>query len=76
MKQFTCEACGGHKIEEIMCGVVQSSVIEDVKIVDEDIVCDYGATCSDGGDVDTIRYQCVECGFPVSEEELKQLAEE
>ena len=75
MKQFTCKACGCHRIEEIMDGVTLSSTIDDVELLDDgSLVMEYGKTSTEDGDTDTIRYQCLECGKNVTIDELKELA--
>jgi hypothetical protein len=73
MKKFKCE-CGSNQIEEIMPGVTQSSVITDIEVLEDGSVCmDYGNTNTDGGDIDNIYYQCVNCGMEVFIDELMKL---
>ena len=54
--KYKCKKCGCDKLEEVMTGVVQSSVIASI----DDGILDYTNVSHDGGEVD--RYQCVECG--------------
>jgi len=65
MNNFKCTNCGGTRVEEVLQGVTQSSEIVSIEIIskDESIpVFDYGHTWTDGGDFDTVYYQCLECG--------------
>jgi len=75
MKNFKCKKCGHNEVEEVMSGVVQSSVINSIELIgDNELLLDYGNTCTAGGDVDSIYYQCVMCGHPVTKDELIKLS--
>ena len=77
MKKFTCKNCGWGEVEEVLPGVTQFSVIDDVKVIDGDIILDYsGKTTYDGGDDNESYYQCSMCCERVSREELEALADE
>lgn len=70
--KWKCKICGCEKIEEVMTGVTQSSSVESIyydKTSDE-IIAEYAEVSTDGGHFETIRYQCIKCGAPVSREEL------
>ena len=69
---FKCVECGGTQVEEIMGGVTQSSLVNGVECVGQQLVMDYGDTSTSGGD--SLYYQCAECGNEVSIEELTDLA--
>ena len=66
-KAFTCPRCGGHKLEEVMIEVVQTTVITAVECVENGLACDYGDCSHDGGEVSC--YQCGNCGNVVAENE-------
>lgn len=53
---FKCKKCGGNELEEVMTGVTQSSVVND--IVDGDAL--YGNANTEGGEI--ACYQCSNCG--------------
>ena len=68
-KVFTCPRCGGHRLEEVMHSVIQSSPVLDIEVEDEGEeseahIVEYGDATFDGGVVS--HYQCLGCG-----EELK-----
>lgn len=75
MKKFKCESCGGNRIEEVMCGVTQSSEILEIENIDGQLIMDYGNTSTEDGDIDSIRYQCMECGTVIYNDELMILAD-
>ncbi len=62
--QFTCRACGGHRLEEIMDGCTVSSEVLDVGPGGD---LEYGAQDNDGGVV--VRFQCLNCGWQVPDAE-------
>lgn len=64
---FTCPRCGEHKLEEVMIGVIQTTVITDVEATDMGLACGYGDTSHDEGEVE--HYQCGHCGHTVAESE-------
>lgn len=66
---FTCPQCGKHKLEEVMIGVIQTTVIDAVEATPEGVVYDYGDYSHDGGEV--AHYQCGHCGKIVAEDEDK-----
>lgn len=78
MYKWTCPVCYEHVIEEVMTGVTQSSSIDSIHYDEEaDIVfAEYGKVSCEGGDTDTIRYQCMQCGKPVTKEEMIQIAKQ
>jgi rubredoxin len=55
---FTCPTCGGHRLEEVLVGVVLYSVID---YVGASGGVEYGPENHEDGDID--RYQCVDCGW-------------
>lgn len=70
---FTCPQCGEHVVEEVMNEVTQTSVITNIEQDEHGIVCcdyDQKSVTTEGGDVDTIHYQCSNCGCPVELEEI------
>jgi DNA-directed RNA polymerase subunit RPC12/RpoP len=70
---FKCPTCGGARIEEVLEGVVKFSEITGVAIdADGDLALEYGNTNDEGGELD--RYQCVDCGAPVSVDVLVEIA--
>ena len=74
MKDWKCKECDCVTFEEVLEGVTQSSVITGLERLDEDtIIFEYGNTSTDGGDFDTIRFQCLDCGCSVSPDELQDL---
>ena len=60
MVEFTCPACGKHRLEEVMVGVTVASII--IAIPDCGDL-NYGEQTNENGTVD--RYQCVDCGFVI-----------
>ena len=76
MENFKCTKCGGSRIEEVLPGVTQTSVITEVVLTDDgDLICDYiPHPVTEGGYTDQIRYQCVKCGQEVSPGEMRRLA--
>jgi predicted RNA-binding Zn-ribbon protein involved in translation (DUF1610 family) len=62
---FTCPECGKHRLEEVMTEVVQSSVIDTIEVVGDEVACEYGLCSYEGGEVS--HYQCVDCGHVVAE---------
>ena len=76
MKQFTCKKCGCHRLEEVLPGVTQTSEIKEIELFEDgSLGMDYGNTLTEGGDMDDVRYQCLECGESVTTEELEAIAE-
>ena len=58
--KFVCPSCKSLMgLEEIMCDVVQSTTFDYIDIMGFEI--DYTHSSTDGGVVD--RFQCVECGY-------------
>ena len=41
---------------------------------DHRFIMEYGATSTEGGDIESIRYQCLMCGYHLSDRELMELA--
>ena len=75
MKTFKCRVCDSTRIEEVLEGVTQYSVVIGVALDDnEEPIIEYGSYNTEGGDTDSIRFQCVVCGEEVSKEELIALA--
>ena len=75
MLKFNCE-CGSNLIEEVMSDVTQYAVVNDVEILEDGSLCmDYGNTNTEGGDINSIYYQCVKCGREVLIDELKSCVE-
>ena len=70
---FTCPKCGSHKLDEILVGVIQTTVVTAVELTDEGLACDYGDSTHDGGEI--AHYECGHCGHIVatSEEQLTQV---
>lgn len=62
--QFTCPACGSHRLEEIMDGCTVASEILDVGPGGD---LEYGEQDNDGGVV--ARFQCLNCGWQVPDAE-------
>jgi len=62
---FTCQRCGGHRLEEVMRDVTQTSVIACVENVAGMLQCDYDDVLCEGGEVS--HYQCANCGEVVAE---------
>ena len=76
MLEFKCKECGGNELEEVMQDVTQSSTINDIEELEDGSLCmDYGNTSTEGGDVDNIVYQCLECGNEVFIDELMELVD-
>lgn len=74
---FECPKCGGHRIEEILDDCTVTTEVRSVIVSnDSDFVCDYDPEIqtTEGGDYDTIRYQCGNCGEDVSQEQMRDLA--
>lgn len=72
---WQCIECGNHTIEEVLPGVTQSSTITDIyKDENNDLMVEYSHTSTEGGDIDSIRYQCLHCGAPVDIDELLEIA--
>jgi len=76
LKGFKCPKCGSNRVEEVMTGVTQASEVVDVEPFDnpKGFLCQYGYATYDGEDPMEIRYQCLNCGHPVSEEILREIA--
>ena len=74
--EWKCKKCGGNKIEEVLSGVTQYSVIEDVEIVSGELCLNYGNYNCEVTDDNAceVYYQCLKCGSRVSENELRKLA--
>lgn len=71
---FKCPGCGEHTyIEEVISDVVMTSIVTDISVVDEELLVDYGPVTTEGGCINTIRYQCSVCGYPVSESDMIKL---
>ena len=64
---FTCPACGGHKLEEVLENATVSSLVLDLCIQGDIANCDYGKPTIEDGEV--VRYQCFDCGYILSVEE-------
>lgn len=74
MKAWKCKNCDCENFEEVLEGVTQTSVIVGMERLDEEtIMFDYGNTSTDGGDYDTIRFQCVNCGNAISPDEIQAM---
>ena len=74
---WTCPDCGCHVIEEVMNDVTQTSSIDHIELLEDGtIAVDYGDVSCDGGNPDTIYYQCQECGYEVSIDEMVTIAEQ
>ena len=73
---FTCPECGEHThIEEVLPGSVLTSVVTNIALDDDHrFIMEYGATSTEGGDIESIRYQCLMCGYHLSDRELMELA--
>ena len=54
---FNCSVCGHNKLEEILTGVTQSTLVTNI---DEEGAVDYGDCSFDGGD--EVSFQCARCG--------------
>lgn len=68
---WKCLKCGGDKVEEVLEGVTQTSIVNDVAVLDDGaVVFDYGNTATEGGDIENIRFQCLECGANVRVKDL------
>ena len=63
--KFTCIECGGHRLEEVMLGVVVASKVNDITIEDGEIFIEYGEQTNDGGHDES--YQCQDCGKVIAE---------
>ena len=75
--KWTCPECGEHVIEEVMLGVTQSSSVDVIELLDDGtITVDYGEVSHDGGDTDSIYYQCIGCGYQVTIDEMLLLAKQ
>ena len=74
--KWKCPDCGCKTIEEVMNGVTQSSSIDNLYYNKEEdqILAEYGESSTEGGDTDTIRYQCLDCGREIGKEEMISLA--
>jgi len=64
MYEFTCPKCGEHRLEEVMIDVTVASKVTDVS---EDGDVDYGEQSNEDGTVE--RYQCMDCGHVLVEED-------
>jgi hypothetical protein len=64
---FTCPSCGAKRLEEVLGGVVQSSVVTHVAVTEAGVACEYGAVSHDGGEV--LRYVCGCCGVVIADSE-------
>ena len=62
--QFTCPACGSHRLEEILDGCTVASEILDVGPGGD---LEYGDQDNDGGVM--LHYQCLNCGLQVPDAE-------
>jgi len=73
--KWTCPDCGNNVIEEVMSDVTQSSSIDAIELLDDgSIAVDSGNVSCDGGDPESIYYQCQECGYEVSIDEMVDIA--
>lgn len=70
--RFTCPACDGNALEEVMEGVTVTSQISDIHYDEEDGL-EYREQLNEGGRV--VRYQCADCGehIALDHAELMQL---
>ena len=61
-----------------MSDVTQTSSIDALSFDEENkqIIADYGSVSCDGGDPETIYYQCQECGYELSIDELQEVAKQ
>jgi transcription elongation factor Elf1 len=66
-KVFTCPQCGGHRLEEVMVGVISYSEVTDIEQTDTGLACEYGETTHDEGEL--ARFQCLDCRHVVAESE-------
>ncbi len=57
---FSCPQCDFTRIEEIMTGVVQASIVDDLE---ENGVIYYGNHSCDKGEVS--HFQCIRCGWAI-----------
>ena len=73
MKQFTCKACGGRTLEEVITNVTVKTTIIDCCVKGGVLDKEYGDHSLDGGAVDHLWYQCHDCGKGVSVEDIKRL---
>ncbi len=75
---WTCPDCGEHVIEEVMGGVTQSSTINALSFDEEtkQIIADYGEVSCEGGDTETLYYQCQQCGYLIDIDELQTIAKQ
>jgi DNA-directed RNA polymerase subunit RPC12/RpoP len=71
---FTCPKCGSHILEEVMCGVIQTTVISDVEEMETGVACDYVEATPTYDEGEVTHYQCGHCGEIVAENET-ELAE-
>ena len=75
MKAWKCPECQSVTFEELMGGVTQSSIIDNIEVAEDGtLMLDYGLSNTEGGDLDTIRYECTYCNYELSEDELRKLA--
>ena len=61
--KFKCPKCSSNRLEEVMGNCTVSSAIKEI-CSDGDI--EYGDQSTEYGEVD--RYQCLECGFVLKDE--------
>jgi len=65
--KFKCPQCGKIVLEEVMVEVVQSSSISEIQDDNGVVMIDYESSSTDEGGVD--RYQCLDCGFIIKDED-------
>ena len=62
------------RIQKVMCGVVAYSEVTAVEILaDGTAIFDYSNTSTEGGDIDTIQYECLDCGAEIKVEDIPRL---
>jgi hypothetical protein len=69
--EWKCKTCGGDRIEEVLGGVTQSTEVLYIEKDENDcIMFEYGNCSTDGGDMDSIYFQCMGCGEEVAVEDI------
>jgi len=69
---WTCPDCGCHVIEEV---ITQTSSLDAIVLLkDGTVAVDYGNVSCDGGDPETIYYQCQECSRELTVDDMYDIA--
>ena len=78
MKGFKCKDCGSTRLEEVLPNTTLFSEVDSVEIIDGEVIVSYmprDHMNTEGGDSESVYYQCLECGNEVLAEELQKIAE-